>query len=103
MASKRSAYNSASSSKASKKTKLYCHFKSLWKAQEFSQSVRVGDRSGAQRTVSGDILSGVDGGDNAKCKLCGITFSVRHGGANDVKHFSTKKTLTMSSSSSTKT
>ena len=103
MASKRSACDSASSSKASKKTKLYCHFKSSWKAQEFS--VPVGDRSGAQRTVSGDILSGVDGGDNAKCKLCGITFSVRHGGANDVvKHFSTKKHLeAMSSSSSTKT
>ena len=90
MASKRSACDSASSSKVSKKTKLYCHFKSSWKAQEFS--VPVGDRSGAQRTVSGDILSGVDGGDNAKCKLCGITFSVRHGGANDVvEHFSTKK------------
>ena len=103
MASKRSACDSASSSKASKKTKLYCHFKSSWKAQEFS--VPVGNRSGAQRTISGDILSGVDGGDNAKCKLCGITFSVRHGGANDVvKHFSTKKHLqAMSSSSSTKT
>ena len=48
MATKRSACDSASSSKASKKTILYCHFNSSWKAQE--SSVPVGDRSGAQRT-----------------------------------------------------
>ena len=89
MASKRA--SDSTSNIASKKPKLYCHFKSSWKTQEFS--VPVGDRPGAQRKVSGDILSGVDGGDTAKCKLCGITFSVRHGGANDVKHFATKKHL----------
>ena len=43
------------------------------------------------RLVSGTILLGVDGADNAKCTICGVSFSVRHGGANDiVKHFSTK-------------
>ena len=103
MASKRACSSHSASNVATKKLKLYCHFKSSWKTQEFS--VPMEDRPGAQRTVSGDILSGVDGGDNAKCKLCGITFSVRHGGANDiVKHFSTKKHLqAMSSSSCTQT
>ena len=99
MASKRACSSHSASNVATKKPKLYCHFKSSWKTQKFS--VPVGDRPGAQRTVSGDILSGVDGGDNAKCKLCGITFSVRHGGAYDVvKHFSTKKHLQAMSSSS---
>ena len=41
-------------------------------------------------TVSGDVLSGFDGDDDTKCELCGVTFSVCHGGANDVKHFSTQ-------------
>ena len=69
-----------------KKKKVYCHFKSAWKSQEFS--VNVG---GEEKTVSGTILSGVEGADNAKCTACGVTISVRHGGANDVvKHFSTK-------------
>ena len=54
--------------------------------------------------ASGDILCGVDGGDNAKCKLCGVTFSVRHGGTNDVvKHFSSKNHLQLMSSSSSTT
>ena len=46
---------------------------------------------GSEKTVSGTILSGVDGDDNARCTACGVNFSVRHGGANYViKHFSTK-------------
>ena len=39
---------------------------------------------GVERRVSGDILSGVDGTDKVKCTGCGVTFSVRYGGANDV-------------------
>ena len=39
---------------------------------------------GVERRVSGAILSGVDGADKVKCTGCGVTFSVRHGGANDV-------------------
>ena len=71
---------------AKKKRKLYCHFKSAWKNQEFI--VIVG---GSEKTVSGTLLSGVDGDNNARCTACGVNFSVRHGGANDViKHFSTK-------------
>ena len=83
-----------------KKKKVYCYFKSAWKSQEFS--VNVG---GEEKTVSGTILSGVEGADNAKCTACGVTFSVHHGGANDVvKHFSTKghwQAVTAKSSSST--
>ena len=69
-----------------KKKKAYCHFKSAWKSQEFTVTV-----GGAEETVSGKILSGVEGADNAKCTACGVAFPVRHGGANDViKHFSTQ-------------
>ena len=69
-----------------KKKKVYCHFKSAWKSQEFT--VTVGE---AEKKVSGAILSGEEGGDDAKCTLCSVSFSVRHGGANDVvKHLSTK-------------
>ena len=69
-----------------KKKKAYCHFKSAWKSQEFTVTV-----GGVEETVSGKILSGVEGADNAKCTECGVAFSVRHGGANDViKHFSTQ-------------
>ena len=39
---------------------------------------------GIERRVSGAILSGVDGADKVKCTGCGVTFSVRHGEANDV-------------------
>ena len=84
---------------AKKKKKVYCHFKSAWKSQEFS--VNVG---GEEKTVSGTILLGVEGADNAKCTACGVTFSVRHGGANDVvKHFSKGhwQAVTAKSSSST--
>ena len=45
-----------------KKKKAYCHFKSAWKSQEFTVTV-----GGAEKTVSGKILSGVEGADNAKC------------------------------------
>ena len=62
-----------------KKKKAYCHFKSAWKSQEFTVTV-----GGAEKTVSGKILSGVEGADNAKCTACGVAFSVCHGGANDV-------------------
>lgn len=52
-------------------------------------------------SISGKVLSGEEGGDNAKCKVCGVTFSVRHGGANDVtKHFSSKKHIQAMSSMS---
>ena len=40
--------------------------------------------AGAKKNVSGEILSGVYGADDAKCTVCGVTISVRHGGANDV-------------------
>lgn len=51
---------SDSASSTSKKPKVYCHFKSSWKTQEFS--VPLGDQPGVQRmvTVSGNVLSGVD-------------------------------------------
>ena len=45
----------------------------------------------AENSVSKAILSGVDGADNVKCTGCGVTFSVCHGGTNDVlKHFLTR-------------
>ena len=47
-----------------KKKKAYCHFKSAWKSQEFTVTL-----GGAEKTVSGKILSGVEGADNAKCTL----------------------------------
>ena len=53
-----------------KKQKVYCHFKSSWKSQEFTVTV-----AGAKKNVSGEILSGVDGADDAKCTVCGVTFS----------------------------
>ena len=43
--------------------------------------------------MSGSVLSAVEGGGSAKCLVCGVTFSVRHGGVNDVKHFSSKNHL----------
>ena len=80
-----------------KKKKVYCHFKSSWKTQVFS----VGTGS-AVKSISGEVLSGVDGGETAKCKVCGVTFSVRHGGANDVvKHFSSHNHMQSKSSTST--
>ena len=82
-----------------KKKKLYCHFKTLWKTQEFSVKLN----GGATKSICGDVLSGVEGGDSAKCRVCGVTFSVRHGGVNDVlKHFSSRNHLqAMCSTSST--
>ena len=85
MASKRPC-GSGESAGPNKKKKAYCHFRTAWKSQEFTGTVR-----GVEKTISGAILSRVDGGDSAKCTACGVTFSVRHGGANDVaKHFSTQ-------------
>ena len=46
-----------------KKKKLYCHFKTLWKTQEFSVKLN----GGATKSICGDVLSGVEGGDSAKC------------------------------------
>ena len=102
MASKRASSSSACSSTATKKPKLYCHFKSTWRTQEFTVHLSDPARS---VTVSGKVLSGVEGGDKATCKACGVTYSVRHGGSNDVvKHFSSKHPLqAMCSSSSTQT
>ena len=74
---------------AKEKKKVYCLFKSAWKSQGFS--LKVG---GEEKMVSGTILSGVEGADNAKC-------TARHGGA---KHFSTKghwQAVTAKSSSCT--
>ena len=108
MASKRvrghdtEAYSSSGATSAKKKKgKVYCDFKSSWKSQHFS--IRL--RDGEVKSISGDVLSGVDGEDTAKCKVCGVTFFVRHGGANDVvKHFSSQNHLqAMSSTCSTHT
>ena len=38
-----------------KKKKVYCHFKSAWKSQEFTVTV-----GGAEEKLSGAILSGVE-------------------------------------------
>lgn len=66
-------------------SKRYCSFNSAWKNKEFK--IDTGD--GHRKTFSGNVLSGADG-DTAYCTLCKVKFSVRHGGANDVrKHFST--------------
>ena len=84
MASKRPVPSAATGSPVKRRKKAYCHFKTDWKKQEFTIKFE-----GAERTVSGNVLSGVEGVDNAKCMACGVTFSVRHGGANDVvKHSS---------------
>ena len=41
--------------------------------------------NGVERRVSGAILSGVDGATKSNVYTgCAVTFSVRHGGANDV-------------------
>ena len=60
---------------------------------------------GAETMVSGTILSGVEGADNAKCTACGVRFFVRHGEANDIiKYFSMKghwQAVNAKSSSST--
>ena len=58
-----------------KKLKGYCHFKSAWKSPAFTVTV-----GGAEKTLSGEVLSGVEGADNVRCTCtaCGVTFSVRH-------------------------
>ena len=54
------------------------------------------------KTFSGVILSGADGGDDAYCTRCKVQFSVCHGGANDVcKHFGTVKHASLVSSRQT--
>ena len=91
MAPKRASSSSACSSTATKKPKLYCHFKSTWRTQVFTVHLSDPPRS---VTVSGEVLSGIEGGDKATCKACGVKFSVHHGGSNDVvKHFSSKHHL----------
>ena len=73
-------------SKPKKKT-LDCYFKSAWKNQIFTVNIR-----GKEQSFSGEVLSGRDGDENATCTVCGMKFSVRHGGRNDVtKHFSHQK------------
>lgn len=70
-----------------KKKKLDCQFKSAWKNQIFN--VNIG---GKEQSFAGEVLSGRDGDKNATCTVCGIKFSVCHGGRNDViKHFSSRK------------
>ena len=66
MAAKRplGSHDQATAGLSTKKKKLYCHFKSAWIGQQFTV-VTVG---GAQKVVSCELLSGVDGADNAKCK-----------------------------------
>ena len=61
---------------------------SSWKNDEF----RVDVGRGNFKSFSGAVLSGTDGDDHAFCTLCKVRFSVRHGGANDIrKHFATAK------------
>ena len=43
---------------------LYCHFKSAWKSQEFTVTV-----GGAEKTVSGTILFGVEGNEISEKKM----------------------------------
>ena len=94
MASKRPS-SSVDQANNKKKAKAYCHFKASWKKQDFSITIN-GEEGEPKRTVvvSGSILSAEEGADSAKCKVCGVTFSVRHGSSNDVvKHFSSKHHL----------
>ena len=73
---------------ASKKRKGYCHFKESWKTCKFDVLVMTVKRT---LLLSGSILSGKNGGDAATCDICGVCFSVAHGGAYDVvKYFSSK-------------
>ena len=101
MASKRACDHDAEADSSSGATsakkeigKMYCHFKSSWKSQDFSISLR----DGAVKFISGDVLSGVEGEDTTKCKVCGVTFSVRHGGTKDVVKFSSQNHLQAMSS-----
>ena len=80
------ACESGNNGPSKKKAKLYCQFRSSWKDREFEVEVE-----GVKKRVSGSILSHTVCADKAKCTGCGVTFSLRYGGANDVvKHFSTK-------------
>ena len=56
-------HDQATAGPSTKKKKLYFHFKSAWIGQQFTVAV-----GGAQKVVSCELLSGVDGADNAKCK-----------------------------------
>ena len=69
------------------KSRIYCH---CWRSRK--------------EDIGGDSV-GSGGGNDAKCTLCGVSFSVRHGGANDVvKHLSMKgHWQTVNSKSSTST
>ena len=83
-----------------KPPKRYCSFTSAWKKEEFKVDIGCG----SLKVFSGAVLSGTDGDDHAFCTLCRVKFSVRHGGANDVrKHFaSTKHTSAVSSKQTTR-
>ena len=37
----------------------------------------------AKKIASSEISSGMDGADDAKCTVCGVTFFVCHGGVNE--------------------
>ena len=56
-------HNQVTAGLSTKKKKMYCHFKSAWIGQQFTVTI-----GGAQKVVSCELLSGVDGADNARCK-----------------------------------
>lgn len=58
------------------KGKAYCHFKSKWRSQIFSMDI-----AGSTREISGEVLSGEEGGDTATCLLCNSRFLVKYGGS----------------------
>ena len=76
VAKRPSGSNRCDEAEPAKRKKAYCHFRSAWRGQMFNVTV-----GGAEKTVSGEILSGVEGADNARCTVCDVTFSVCHGGA----------------------
>ena len=80
------------------KPKRYCSFSSAWKTAEFLVNIGCGN----EKKLSGSVLRGKDGDSSAYCILCKVEFSVRHGGANDVrKHFSSTKHISSVTASST--
>ena len=83
MATKRPFSSAANNEKKKAKGKAYCNFKASWKKQDFTVTVR-GEAGESECTktvvISGSVLSADEGADVVKCTVCGVTFSVRHGG-----------------------
>lgn len=101
MASKHAAARGESETECCRKKskKSYCHFKSKWRKEIFT--VNLGSQK--KKQLSGEFLSGEEGGDSATCSICNINFLVKYGGRNDVlKHFASnshQKALTAKSTS----